>query len=332
MAKSINALEKLQIGLETTPGTLVAATHVFLAEEGGSYEPEIDREPVEEPRGVLAEVEDVDVRQGTLLKTRGALDFEQLLFALLCGLDGTVTGVDQGDGGPYLWEFEPAMTAPDALKSCTFEVSYTDGSSRHLQEEFGYATCERIALDIAFNQRARLETDWFGRAAQASSYTGSLAPLAREIAKSNLFNAAINTAWDDLGDTAKGMVKSARVEIRPGTAPGYNLRQRADNDFTDVERGMITGSIALTCNFDGDAATEYAAWRSGALRFIRLQGVGSANRELEVDMALRYTSAPRFSVDDGLRMVELNGAFRMDPTSSKVLRLGVTNNVASLTA
>lgn len=329
MAKSINSLEKLQIGIESTAGTLVAATHVFLAEEGGSYEPEIDREEVDEPRGVLAMVEDVDNRNGTLLKTRGALDFEQILWALLCSIDGSVTGDDQGSGGPYLWDFEPSLTAPKALKSATFEVSYTDGSSRHLQEEFGHAQCERIALDIAFNQRARLETDWFGRKAQSSTFTTGLSPRAREIAKSNLFKAAINTAWDDLGDTDKGMVKSARVEILPGVAPSYELAQRSDLDFTSLDRSMITGSIALTCSFDGDAATEYAAWKSGALRFIRLQGVGTSSRQIEVDVAVRYTSPPRFSVDAGIRMVELNGALRMDPTESKVLRVGVTNGLSS---
>ena len=161
MANAINNLEKLQYGIEGsgTPGTLVAADTLLLAEQGGEFTDEIERTPIEEPRGVLAMVEDVDVRKGSLLTTTASLDYEShILLALNCG----IKLVTPAAGPPKVWTVLPSMTTPDPLNSATFEIAYSDGTTKHVEREFGYGTVRRFSIDFAFNQITKITVEYFG--------------------------------------------------------------------------------------------------------------------------------------------------------------------------
>ena len=60
-------LTKVQIGQEATAGTLVAATRL-VPFTGGSYTPTHERNAIEEMRGIMADYEDVLVRQGSAVE------------------------------------------------------------------------------------------------------------------------------------------------------------------------------------------------------------------------------------------------------------------------
>lgn len=327
MANAINALEKVQFGVETVAGTLVAADTILLAEEGGALTDELDRVEVDEPRGVLAMVEDVDVRKGSLLTYTGALDYEQVLLPLLTGIKQTTPAV----GPPKVWTFLPSLTAPDTLDSATFEVAYTDGTTKHVEREFGFATCRRFTIDFAFNQVTKITVDLFGRATQASTLTTSLAALTRTVIPSNLWKVYIDTTWAGLGGTQKsGLLRSGRLEILTTAEPDYTLDGRSDLDMVQLLRKMITGSLQLTMAVNADFATEITAWRNKTLRFIQLKATAGANNILEFDVAGIYTQPPRYRLDRGLRIGELSLALRYDPTAAKMFQAIVTNSIAAL--
>lgn len=327
MPNAIVALEKAQFGLETVAGTLVAADTVLLAEQGGEFTDELDREPVDEPRGVLAMVEDVDTRKGSLLTTVGACDYEQILLPLLTGLKRTTPPV----GPPKVWTFAPSMVTPDTLDSATFEVSYTDGTTRHVEREFGFGTCRKFTIEFAFNKVTKVTAEYFGRASQASTFTASQAALSRTVIPSNLWKVYIDTTWVGLGGTQKsGLLRSGRLEINFGVEPDYSLDGRADLDMTQLLRGMITGSLQLTMAVDASFATELAAWRAKTKRFIRLIATAGASNILQFDMAGIYMSPPSYSVDRGLRVGELTLDLRYDATSTKIFEAVVTNSIAAM--
>lgn len=327
MPNAINALEKLQFGLETVAGTIVAADTVLLAEGGGEFVDEIERVALEEPRGVLAMVEDVDVRQGALLTYTQALDYEQVLLPLLTGIKQTTPAA----GPPKVWTFLPTLTAPDTLDSASFEVAYTDGSTKHVEREFGFGTTRKFTIEFAYNQVTKITCEVFGRASQASTLTGSLSPLSRTVIPSNLWKVYIDTSWAGLGGTQKsGLIRKGTLEIVTTAEPDYTLEGRSDLDLTQLLRKMITGSLQLTMAVDANFATEYTAWRAKTMRFIRLIATAGANNILQFDLAGIYLEPPSFGLDRGLRVGDLTLGLRYDPTSAKVFQAIVTNSIAAL--
>ena len=327
MANAINNLEKLQYGLETTAGTLVAADTIMLAEQGGEFTDEIERVAIEEPRGVLAMVEDVDVRKGSLLTYTQAMDYESsIMIPLLTGIK-TVAGTGVG---PYVYTVLPSMTAPSALASATWEVAYTDGTTKHVEREFGFGTTRKFTITFGFNQVTKITTEVFGRASQASTLTASQAALARTVIPSNLWKVYIDTAWSGLGGTQKSwLIRSGTLEIVTGADVDYTLDGLADLDFTQLLRGMITGSLQLTMAVDANFATEVTAWRNKTLRFIQLKATAGANNIVQLDVAGIYTTPPSYSVDRGLRVADLTLDLRYDPTSGNVFNAVVTNSIAA---
>lgn len=319
-------LEKLQFGVETTPGTLVAADTIFLAEDGGAWTPEIERQEIDEQRGVLGMVEDVVVRKGSLLSTAGVLDFEQILLPLATGLaELSTAGV-----GPYTHTVEPSMTNPDTLKAATWEIAYRDGSNKRVEREFGYSQCRRFGIELAFNQPARLTAEYFGRADQTSTNTNSLSALSREVIASNLFNVYIDDSWASLGSNhVTNLVRSATLEIVTGVEPMPAVDSLTDLDYDTIQRGFIGGSLQLTCAVQADATAELAKWRSGDLRFVQLKALGSSSRSLKANLSGRY-SAVSFGRDGNLRTMTLTMPLRYDPTSGKIVGFEVINALAGI--
>jgi hypothetical protein len=328
VANAINNLEKLQYGLETVAGTLVAADTIMLAEQGGEFTDEVERVAIEEPRGVLAMVEDVDVRKGSLLTYTQAMDYESsILMPLLTGIKQTTPAA----GPPKVWTFLPSMVTPETLDSATWEVAYTDGTTKHVEREFGFGTTRKFTITFGFNQVTKITTEIFGRASQTSTLTASQAALSRTVIPSNLWKVYIDTSWAGLGGTQKsGLIRSGTLEIITGADVDYTLDGRADIDFTQLMRGMITGSLQLTMAVDANFSTELTAWRAKTMRFIQLIATAGANNIVEIDVAGIYTSPPSYSVDRGLRVADLTLDLRYDPTSSKVFQAIVTNSVAAL--
>lgn len=328
MATGVISLEKLQLGIETVAGTLVAADTVIPVENGGTFEPIIDRQHLDEAQGVRAMVSHLDVSKGSRLTYRHSLDYSNILFPLNCGLKKTTPS-----GGPtYVWTVNPDPTLVETIDSATFEVSYTDGSTRHLQREFGFGTCSRFVIEINANQPAMLETEWFGRKSQTSTFTASQSPLTVSKIPSNLFAVYIDDSWANLGTTQKsGLVRTARLEVNTGRAPDYTLDARTDLDMTQLQSGEdISGTLTLTCEYNAAGDTEYDNWEAGEsdIEFIQLIATdGSAI--LEIDMAVRYTSVS-FREEDGLRLMELTADLVYDPTSTEQINFVVTNTVAAI--
>ena len=321
----IVALEKAQFGIETTPGTLVAADTVLVCEGGGQYQPMIDRQWIQDNHGLLAPVAYLDVMKGAQFSFRHALDFEQILLPLLTGIQsGTPAGSD-----PYTWTFLPDPATVEDLKAATLEYSIFDGTTRHLQREAGFGTCSRFAITGGFNQPAMIEYDMFTRAPQTSTFTASQAALTRTLVPSNLFGLFIDTSWANLGTTQKEVIlRSFRYEVNTGAAPNYTLDQRTDLDFTGLRRGMILGTVELVLEYGAAGDAEYDAWEAGTNRFISLE-VAVGSKTLVLQAHIELTENPTFGEADGLRTVTLRGQMCYDATSTNFMNVEVVNALAA---
>lgn len=328
MADMIHALSEVAFGVETTPGTIVAADTGLVVDEGlASYTETIERAVREAPRGVLAEVEDIVTRKASALSYTQDLTFEELPIVGLGGLKTTTGGAGPTD---YVWTFEPSLVTPDALTAFSWEAFGTDGTTKHYLRKFGFGQCSEFSVSGAFGEAAKLSATWFGRAGQTLASAASPAVMSgREIVLSELFTLNIDGAWADLSTTPKSsLLRSFNFTVNTGVMPGYPLAGRTDLDFGKLKRGMITGSVELVAEFDADAATEVAAWRAGTPRFISIEAVGTANRAITLQAAVKYVEQPTISEADGLVVVTLNGRFRYDATAGDLLNIAVTNQVS----
>ncbi len=322
-------LSRVQYGLETTAGTLVAAD-TLLPLESGSYEPQIERTALEEARGVLVQVDDLDVRKGSMLTISQFLDYEHVALPLLTGFDNAAA---VGVSAPYTRTFEPGLTAPEGLASASFEVVETDGASDLFEAAFAYGSCEQCSINLAFNQPATLSATYFGRAEQSVAAATGLSALARKVIRSSDFEIAIDDTWAGLGTTKRAAtIRSAQLQLTSGAAPGYTLDGATDLDFTKLYRGRLSGSLQLVLDLNATAMGEVGKWRDGALRFVELKatdGTGAALRSLTLQLALRFIETPQVLQHDGdIVTVGLTGELRYDATSGKALRVELKNAIS----
>ena len=304
-------LTKVQIGPESTAGTLVAATRL-VPFTGGSYTPKRERNAVEEMRGIMADYEDVLVRQGAELQLTQELDLENIIPAFECAFAAETAG----GADPYTWEHIPGRTAPAALASATFEIAETDGASANYRGRFGYARPTTLSIEVGADGTAQLQTTWMGRAEQVLTSPASASALERTILPVALFECFIDDSWAGLGTTKVGQLRSCSIEYVPGLTPAYNQAGRADLDLTGWYRSRFQGSLALSIDHDGTTTSELADWKAGTLRFIRLRAsVGT--HSLTLDHCVRYIETPDILASDNKQhTLELTGHLRADTTAA----------------
>lgn len=339
MATAIRSLSKVQVGIETTKGTLVPATRVLAGNWSWSEEQEFYRAPY--PAGIRANVGGAGVilRKGMTLDAEMDLSAEQILWPLLTGIKGAVTG-QVTDTSAYTYTFAPELTTGiPTLDTLTAEMILGDGSTNHYAREAGYGVCRSFKLAWAFNQVAKLNAQWFLRAGQTSTPTGSLVTYTTlEPLVANLLAVYLDTTWAGLGGTQlTGIVRSADLDVVTGHEPDYTLDARSDKDFTIHKVGPVRATLNLTMEMDAVGAARVANFRANDVVFIRLKNTGTlagaatAYRTVQVDGAYRFTGPPSFSEDGEQVLVAMSLESVYDSTGAKSLEFTAINKLSAVT-
>ena len=323
-------LTEVQIGLEgaNSAGTLVAATQK-IPYVTGSYEPTINRKTLEERGTVLADTTDVVTSRGSTLDLTEELNTETILGALMTALaDVSPTSLS----GARRWLFTPAVTAPSALRTATWEIAATDGASSNYRARFGHARCTALGIEASADT-AQLTTTWMGRARQALNSPAAVNAPARWIVPAAAFRVFLDDTWGALGTTSIGVVRSLSLDIDPGITEAMALAGRSDLDAAYWRRGRIRGAASIVVDHDGDTTGELAHWESGDLRYCRLEasnGASGANlRRIRIDLAMRYIDTPDvLAVDGSVHTLDLAGELRAD-SANNILAIEVVNGLAS---
>lgn len=338
MATSIVPFRKLQIGMESTKGTLVAATRVLpgnnrLAENISFY-----RSP--HPRGVRATVGGAGVitRKGCEISIDTELTAEEILWFLLTGIKGGVTGVNASSD--YTWTFSPELTTGvPTLNAATVEFIMADGSTNHYYGEAGYAMTESFKIDWSADSGTdpvKLSAKMFARARQTDTPTGSLEVYStREPLVPALSKHYLDTSWAGLGGTQlTGIIRTGSLEVVTGLAPDYTADGRSDKDFVEHNVGLLSAKLALTMEFDSVGASRFANYRANDVVYIRNQFLGSTvavnPRKVQIDGAYRFVSPPQFSETGEQVLMAANLEAVYDETGTKMLEFVVLNGLAAV--
>lgn len=326
-------LTRVQIGLESTAGTLVAATRRIPFNLGsGAYTPTYDRKTLEEVRGVLADYDDVLAGKSSQLQITQELDFEHLIAALECGfVNVTAVGAD-----PSVWTFTPGVTAIPVQATATIEVGLTNGAANYYAR-FGNArpTAITISADATGSNTAELQTTWMGGAEVALVAPAVVSSIARTPIPARLFKCYIDDDYASLGSTAFAPLRSFTASYVPNNDPAYLLQGRPNLDQAGWYKGKLQGQLSLVVDHDSDGSGELVAWKAGTLRFIRLEatlGSGTALRKLTLDHAVRYIESPDvLSVDGNQHTLQLTGHLRADVQASvtNIFSVVISNGVTA---
>ena len=144
---TIVAFRRIQVGKETTRGTLVAATKKLVG--GLTMTPmSAKHRPSDENQSLAEFRRSVAVAQSARLRFEGDATYQHLVDFFSMGVKGAITPVVPGGGtNSRDWTFTPTLTALNAPDSFTFE--YGDDSQ---EWESGFVIVDTWELGIALDQ------------------------------------------------------------------------------------------------------------------------------------------------------------------------------------
>lgn len=338
MATAVKAFRKLQIGMESTKGTLVAATRVLPGNHHLSEGIQFYRSP--HPRGVRATVGGAGVitRKGCEIDFDTELTAEEILWFLLTGIKGAVTGVNASSD--YTWTFTPQLTTGvPTLDAATVEFILADGATNHYYGEAGYAMTSSFKIEWSADNATdpvKLSAKMFARARQTDTPTGSLAVYTgREPLVPALSKHYLDTSWSGLGGTQlTGIIRSGSLEVMTGLSPDYTADGRSDKDFVKHSVGLLGGKLALTMEFDSVGASRFGNYRANDVVYIRNQFLGSTvavnPRKVQIDGAYRFVDTPSFSENGEQVLMSANLEAVYDETGTKILEFVVLNGLSAV--
>jgi hypothetical protein len=327
---AIRPLRKLQVALETTPGTPVPATRVLrgsgrLTEKREAYRTEY-------PYGVRAPAGGAGVitRRWTEWEWESELALEEVGWWLQSGIrQSTPTG----SSDPYTWTWEPSLgSAGLSVQTLSLEYLESDGTTNHYTAVAAYGVTTQVSFEVSTEKVATLKAAGQARARQATAPSASATPAAaRTLLPGAMFKVWWDTSWTAIGTTQlTGVVRDAKVELKTGWEPAWTLDGRADLDWTQPQPGMLDVSAELTLELDAVAAARIANWRANDLAYVRLAAAPSANREFRLDLAARLDDDLSFGEEGEVTTVALKLAGVYDPASQKLVSIQVKNGSASL--
>lgn len=337
MATAIRPFTKMQMGIESVKGTLVAATRVIIGDN--QFIERRERYRSGYPRGVRSTVGGAGVltKQWVDIEVQTELSAEQVLWPLMTGIKGAVSGSNTNNA--FTYTFTPQLTTSVlTLDTATVEYARSDGTTNHYYGECGYAFTTSFKIESTPDEVAKLSWKMVGRARQTDTITGALTPYTslEELVGALLF-VYLDTTWAGLGGTQlTGIQRAVSIEVMTGLTPDFTSEGRSDKDYSKHSVGSLGANLSITWEFDATGATEYTHYRSNDLVYIRLKWTGgtvgaAGTKTVQIDGAYRFKSDPTFNYDGEqvLMSAELEAVY--DSTGTSTLVFTAINGLSAIT-
>jgi len=332
---------KLQFGKETTKGTAVAADTMIAHAEIPPVSPD---SIVHRPSANLGSRSESILGhsyigqkfwQQTLTINNAYFQILPLLGSL--GIIGGLTPAEQtASQNDMLWDFDPSLTAANALDAMTLEMGDDDQAY-----EVEYVMMNRLRIAGTVNQAqevsiSTIEADLFGRQVSPVSFTGGLSVPSTDLVNAKMARLYKDSAWADLGNTElPAVLRGFDVEFAD-LAHAKHLGS-ADKFFTEHGQGMIASRMMLTLERGSESDATWDDFRAVTGRAVRLEidsgvqiGTG-VNHKLTVDMIGTFDPVTPMSSDDRSNLIDVGDLVsEEDQTSGKRVRMQVITDVAAI--
>jgi len=330
----VRALRKLQIGLEATAGTAVAATTIWRGT--GTLEDQREIRRIEEDVGVLQRTN----RSATPTLLAGlSMDavpatFEQLPYILEAGVKQVNTGAADGAGSGLIYAYVMPTTAANTLSTYTIE-----GGDDQQAEEIEYAHVQSFVIAGEGADLVMMSAEWVGRQVALCTFTtGQSIPTVEEIlfGKGSVF---IDAAAGMGGSQVSGTILGFELNVA-----NTGIRQKWPADglgtyFSFIVTTPAEATLQLTFEHDGTGVAEKAAAIAETPRAIRLSFDGTAlttagttytYKTLQIDAWGKWDPFSKIDERDGNDIVTGTLQLAYDETDAKMLEITVVNQLATL--
>jgi hypothetical protein len=327
----------IQGGLETTKGTEADAT--WLWRGTGVFDDQLTLEAPPEDIGYY-----VNTDRTYIPKTLGQLNFDsvpatfqQLPYLFAAGVENITSGVLDGAGSDYIYQYDFPVTSAPTIKTYTLEM----GNS--VQEyQMLYSFVRSFSLTGAPGEALMCSSTWNGRQIATGTKTAAVGvPSVEEI----LFSKGKLYIDDVSGTIGSTQVSSAFYGMDFTVDTGWFPLFTADGNiyFTEesYNRDNLNVNLGITFQFASDAVNQSAAWRAETAKQIRVIFEGSAftaagtdysNHTLILDLAGYWDRFEPMTDADGNDIID--GNFRVAYNATADVSFGqikVVNELSALT-
>jgi hypothetical protein len=326
MAERSTISQVVQIGVESTPGTSVAANKRL---QSLSIEPTLNTNINRfRPQGSKFETVAALGKEWASAPVSGIATYDEIIYPLSSVLTAGVHTTLAGGGEE--WVFSPATFAADAPK--TFTIEYGSAVRAHkltygLFQEFGIEI-NRDAVNLSGSLMGQRITDGITLTSSPSSI-----PLVPMLPTS--FDVYVDPLFANIGTTKLGRALSLNWRIGSRSNPLWVIDSTKTSWVAHVET-VPTLEMSLLVEADADGMAFLTQLRNGGTSFARIVSTGGTIPgetdvySFQLDMPTKIVNTGGFSDQDGVYAVEWQTTGVHDDGLGGALQATVVNSRATL--
>lgn len=321
MAERASVFQGVQLGVESTPGTAVAASKQL---QSMSLTPRIDLGvDVFRPNGNKFITVAAPGKELAGADVEGKLTYTEIVYPLSSLLGAaSISGA-----GPFTWSFTPSSLNPDTFKTFTVQQG---NSVRAEQFAYGLFTGLNISgsrdgWDIRATMLGQAITD--GITLTASPTAIPLVPvLGKDV------SVYYDTTSAGIGATKLGRVLRYELDFGDKYSPLWAVDSAQSSFVATVEKAP-TPTIKLLVEADANGMALLTDARAGNFAYVRFAGVNGTN-SLTIDTAVKHVKPDPYSDQDGVYAIGFNLQIAHDAnwgtSPGKAMTVSVVNGLSGL--
>lgn len=328
MAERSSLNQNIQLGVEATPGTAVAATKRL---QSIGIEPSISVETSQfRPIGSKFNALSTLGKEWVEAPLSGRGTYTEIVYALSSVITSATPTVTDTAG--QKWVFSPSDRDADAPKTFTIEHG-----SNVRADRFTYGLITELGM--AFSRDSiELSGSLMGRAIEdgiTMTSTGVTSPGLVPILPTQV-SVYLDDDSASFGNTKMTRMISGDFSLGNRFGPVWVL-DAANPSFVNHIETEPDLHATMTLQADTQGMGLLGNLRNGATKFLRIEAIGdlipgatTATYQFTLDMAVKISDTGGFSDADGVYAIEFTGLGVEDSTWGKALEITVVNDIAAL--
>jgi hypothetical protein len=326
MAERSSLNQNIQIGVEATPGTAVAATRRL---QSIGIEPSISVEKDNfRPIGSKFNALSTLGKEWAEASITGRATYTELQYLLSSVVNApTISTVD----GATTWVFTPHTRNDDAPKTFTVEHGSSVRADRFaygLVTEVGLSF-SRDAIEVSGSMMARAIEDGITMTDAGVTALPLIPVLPTQV------SVYLDDAPEDLGTTKLTRLISGEFSLGSRFGPVWVL-DAANPSFVNHIETEPDLSATLTMQADSQGMGLLSTLRDGATKFLRIEAIGgnvgasTTPYRLALDLACKISDTGGFSDSDGVYAIEFSALGVHDGAWDKAMQITLVNDQTAL--
>ena len=337
MAAGRKNLRRVQLGLESTAGTAVAATTIWRGPAVG-FDELSEVVQVEEQVGIFdgLDRDAISVLFAGMELPDQPLTFEQFPYILALAYGGPVTGVQDGAGTGYVY----TTTIPTTAGPTTPRRYTVEGGDDSENEEMEYAHCTAFTIKGEHKGLTMFNASLRGRQINDSTVTPALAIPAVEDSVVSMGLVYIDAIGGTFGTTqVSAQILAFEITHEIMWVPKWAIDGNKYFSHLVYAGHKITGKIT----FEHDTAVRRsggakADFEARTARKLRINLLGSAlttpathaTKKVTIDMPIKYLKAGTLDEMDGNDIVDMEFSSKYNATAATQGSIVVVNQLTAL--